>query len=62
VDPGNARRRCARLPSIFEIGRRLERALGLCATLRATLPRGPSAAPDGLRLEATLRAQASLIT
>jgi len=30
--------------------------------LRATLLRGPSAAPEGLRLEATLRAQASLIT
>ena len=48
--------------AFFEIGRRLERALGLCATLRATLLRGPSPAPEGLRLEATLRAQASLIT
>ncbi|MGH8587239.1 MAG: circularly permuted type 2 ATP-grasp protein, partial [Gammaproteobacteria bacterium] len=48
--------------AFFEIGRRLERALGLCATLRATLLRGPSAAPEGLRLEATLRSQASLIT
>ena len=29
---------------------------------RATLLRGPSPAPEGLRLEAALRAQASLIT
>ena len=28
----------------------------LCATLRATVLRGPTAAPGGLRLEATLRA------
>ncbi|MGH8478401.1 MAG: circularly permuted type 2 ATP-grasp protein [Gammaproteobacteria bacterium] len=48
--------------AFFEIGRRLERALGLSATLRATLLRGPSAAPEGLLMEATLRAQASLIT
>ena len=48
--------------AFFEIGRRLERALGLCVTLRSTLLRGPSAAPEGLRLEATLRSQASLIT
>ncbi|MCA1850878.1 MAG: circularly permuted type 2 ATP-grasp protein [Beggiatoa sp.] len=39
-----------------------ERALWLSATLRATLLCGPSPAPEGLRLEATLRAQASIIT
>ncbi|MGH8588539.1 MAG: alpha-E domain-containing protein, partial [Gammaproteobacteria bacterium] len=48
--------------AFFEIGRRLERTLGLSATLRATLLCGPSPAPEGLRIEATLRAQASLIT
>ena len=32
------------------------------SNLRATLLRGPSAAPEGLRLGATLRAQPSLIT
>ncbi len=48
--------------AFFEIGRRLERALGLCVTLRATLRSDPPAAIAGLRLEALLRANASHIT
>jgi uncharacterized alpha-E superfamily protein len=48
--------------AFFEIGRRLERCLGLSTTLRATLLRGSSAAPEGLVLEAILRAHASLVT
>ncbi len=48
--------------AFFQIGRHLERALVLCATLRATLYSGSPAATEALLLEATLRAHASLIT
>jgi uncharacterized circularly permuted ATP-grasp superfamily protein/uncharacterized alpha-E superfamily protein len=44
--------------AFFDIGRRLERGLGLCAGLRTTLLSGPR----DMGLEATLKAQASLIT